>query len=310
MNLFEIWKKQYRNNRYMENLSQDELKQRAKDVFLNNLILTGDCKIGLPPVNEEGQYWMCCWTHVLEEFFLRYGPAPAGYNGCFKEVKIPDPSSPLAKRASECVKKLNLQESGYIYKYGKSKYMRPAFEKGYFRISPASSYDDPSLNPAIRDKELEIEITINPNLIKINVIDGKTGEPKGSIEPIGNRLNYQSTTDYYVFCLASAFAPRLFLDFENDACLVIKDVDLFFKRMNVHLSNQLAGWLHTARPVNYIDPLNCNPNDIDIYITKHFRYYYQKEFRALWIPRKPENDLSPIDIEMGSLNDICEFIEI
>jgi len=41
----------------MEKLTRDELKQRAKDVFLNNLVLNGDCKIDLAAVNEEGQYW-------------------------------------------------------------------------------------------------------------------------------------------------------------------------------------------------------------------------------------------------------------
>lgn len=295
----------------MEHLKERDLQQRAKDIFNNLTLLNEESKISLPPLSTETEKWMILWTHVLEEFVVRFGPYPAGFiSGFMNEARIPDPRSPLASKAANAVKSTNLPKGEYLFKYGKSKYLIPAIQKGGFRISPASSYNDPSLNPAIRDKELEIEITINPNLTKINVIDGKTGEPKGPIEPIGNRLNYQSTTDYYVFCLSSAFAPRLFLDFENDACLVIKDVDLFFKRMNVHLSNQLAGWLHTATPVNYIDPLNCNPNDIDIYLAKHFRYSYQKEFRALWIPRNPKMDLSLINIEMGLLHDICELIEI
>lgn len=53
---------------------------------------------------------------------------------------------------------------------------------------PASAYDDPSLNPAIRDEELEVNVCDLPSVVEISVIDENTGEPVRSIQPIGNAL--------------------------------------------------------------------------------------------------------------------------
>jgi hypothetical protein len=46
-------------------------------------VVTEENKIGLPPIDGEGHHWMVTWTHVLEEFVLRYGPYPAGFDEGF-----------------------------------------------------------------------------------------------------------------------------------------------------------------------------------------------------------------------------------
>lgn len=74
MKRHEMWRGQYRSRRYVEHLADDEVRQRAKDVFLNMLVITEEAKIGLPPINPESTCWMILWTHVLEEFVIRFGP--------------------------------------------------------------------------------------------------------------------------------------------------------------------------------------------------------------------------------------------
>ena len=51
--------------------------------------------------------------------------------------------------------------SGFA-KYGKRDHIRASFERGVFRITPASSYLDPSLNSAQADQELEHAV-VTPN---------------------------------------------------------------------------------------------------------------------------------------------------
>ncbi len=87
MKRHEMWRMQYQARRYMEHQSVDDIGQRVRDVILNQMILTEESKIGLHPINEEGVYWMVMWTHLLEEFSIRYGPYPAGFDKGFIKVK-------------------------------------------------------------------------------------------------------------------------------------------------------------------------------------------------------------------------------
>ncbi len=99
MRRHELWRQQYRlSGRYMQHLKEEELQQRARDVFNNLIQLNHEPKISLP-VPREGEKWMILWTHVLEEFVIRFGPFPSGFeNGFMKNMRIPDTASTLAKR--------------------------------------------------------------------------------------------------------------------------------------------------------------------------------------------------------------------
>ena len=173
------------------------------------MVITEEAKLGLPPMSKEGEYWMIHWTHVLEEFKLRYGPYPNGFqDGNMRDLFIPRPDVPLAALAAKAVKNREIIRNGYLVKYGKAKYLRETFEKGSIRIVPASSYNDSSLNYAIGDKELEFTIQPSPSEIHMEVIDSKTGKKKGSINPLGSKITVKSQTNYYVYCLSTVFVPR------------------------------------------------------------------------------------------------------
>lgn len=315
MKRHEVWQAEYRADRYMAHLNKEELEQRAKDVFINVLVVTRENKISTNPLDEGGLLWMILWTHVLEEFALRYGPYPSGFqNGFIRDVALPRPDTELAKKVSTALSQVDLKETNskrFLFKYGRLEHLIPARNEGIFRISPASYYDDPSLNPAIRDRELELYIQPPPSKLKLHVIDEKSGKIKSTLNPIGNKITLSTGADYHVFCMARALLPRLFLDFEVDACLLIKDMDLFTDAVYEAVRRETNAAAGMTASVGYIDPLHMHDVDkVDIHFHKHFRYAYQKEHRIVWFERNQQEKLLPLTIRLGDLSSMCEIIKI
>jgi hypothetical protein len=296
----------------MEHLTDEEVQQRAKDVFLNMLVITEDAKIGLPPINPESTYWIELWTNVLDEFVVRFGPYPAGFDtGFMTALPIPLPSHPLASQAAAAVSTRAATRGTYLVKYGKLQHLRPAYEFGRLRIAPASSYADPSLNPAIRDDELEVELQPPPSEMRLDVIDPATGESRGRLNPIGNKIRKVSRTNYYVSCFSSLLTPRLFQDFDNaDACLLITRPREFIEVVFAEFERRLPVFTGLERPVRYIDPLNATLRDLEVFFCKHFRYAYQAEFRFVWLPPELRGDLEPLFLELGGLSAYAELISL
>jgi hypothetical protein len=197
-----------------------------------------------------------------------------------------------------------------LVKYGKAKHLRAAFEKGVIRIAPAASMDDPSLNPAIRDRELEAYVQPPPSEMTLHAYDGKTGKPKGVFNPIGNVIRRASRTNYYVYCLSGALAPRLFIDFGYDSCLIFREPAAFVGNLLQAVEAKLPKWTGAGMPVKYYDPLNSRLEDLDVFSQKHFRFAYQKEYRIIWLPPREANGLQPVIVELGSLEGRCEFIDL
>lgn len=314
MKRHEMWRQQYHNRRYMEYLNIEELQQRAKDIYLNILILTPEAKLGLVPLSDRGAYWGTLFTHILEEFKLRFGLYPAGFsNGFMKDVKIPDPTSPIALKAAEVVNCHNLQSGTYLTKFGKRCHIQDALKRGAIRISPASIYDDSSFNPAIKDKELELSIQMHPSTVDLTITDKKTMKPT-SINPIGNiKITQKSLTNYYVYCMTSTLVPRLFLDFEKDeydTCLIITKPKFFLNSLLGAFAKILPDWKGVGISVSYVDPLNTKESDLNVFYGKHFRYAYQKEYRIIWLPPNSAKKIDHIDIELGSLQQYCELISL
>ena len=307
------WRMEYRQRPYMRHLSISELQARAKDVFLNMVTLTQYNQVGLPPAGAEYSHLFIRWTHVLEEFATRYGPYPSGFTtGFMQAVTIPTPSHHLAASAAEAVRRRHLRKGTYLVKFGRSPYTTAAFERGLLRISSASSYADPSLNAAIRDDELSITLTPPPQEVRIQPLDQTTMKATGrSISPQAFEQIVTLSTNYYVLCLSGLLAPRLFVDFDADSCLLVHKPGEFIERVRAGFTN-VAGVHYNSlfRHVRYIDPLNTHIADhLDgLVFAKHFRYEYQLESRLAWIPLTPERFLDPVDINIGSLGDLCELI--
>jgi hypothetical protein len=194
-----------------------------------------------------------------------------------------------------------------LVRYSTRERLEALVAHGRLRIFPASRYDDPSLNPAIRDKELEL--AIQPHGLKAEVLD-RTGKPKGSIQVIDNLLTSVSTTNYYVHCLSGFLSPDLFPDFNADACIVIRDPGLYARRIldGLHARLPHPQWGGSLFEVKYVDPLNTSVRQFHVPIAKHFRFAYQREWRIIWVPAEEIRDLPNIDLELGSMEDCCTLL--
>lgn len=270
----------------MEYLNHQELLQRAKDIVANVVVLTTAAKIGLLPI-DESKHWMKLFTHALEELQLRFGAYPAGLpDGFMADAQIPLPRSALAQAAGRAVEVRGAVPLPYLVKYGSAQHMGSAYETGEIRISPATFFKDPSLNSAIRDDELEI-----------------------SIQRLDRKFTARASSNYHVYCLSAILAPRLFFDFKKDACLLILKPELFLERLAAKVAEQIPDWQRFGSSVQYVDPLRSGMPHLGPYLGKHFRYAYQKEYRALWIPPDPAVALhNHITVYLGSLQDCCELI--
>ena len=182
--------------------------------------------------------------------------------------------------------------------------------EGKLRISPAASYVDPSLNPAIQDDELSFCFTPNPSHFKVEVFDGKTGKLKGQLSPENLKIKYETRSNYYVYCLSFILTPRLFLDFEANACLVIREPKQFVDKLTIAFQGLNPGWIGAFETVKYLDPLNPPNKGIDLFSCKHFRYSYQKEVRMIWLPPAPVDTLDYQFLDLGSLEHCTELVSI
>jgi hypothetical protein len=136
------WRAEYRAHRYLEHEPILKLHDRAKAMTMN---ARGVDRSGQLYWRQGGR-WFEMLTHTLEEFALR-------------KLVLPMPQPPKyvhAVRAAELWDKANVPNGSYILKFGRKRHIVDMIEKGQLRVQPAESYDDPSLNLAIADKEYEI----------------------------------------------------------------------------------------------------------------------------------------------------------
>ena len=255
-------------------------------------------------------YWLELFTHVLEELVLRGSGFQPGF---MKDAVVPKPTFPIGPRAKSLLRQLGpgLADHQYVAKLGKTKYLEPAFKRGYWRISPASGYaaSDPSLSLAQRDTELEMNVYLKWG--KTACLDGKTGKFKGNIEPTGNiKVTSQLKTDYYVSCLTKQLDLRMFDDFNADSCVVVNDHREFAKRMFAAAKKVLPSWYGVFRDVRYIDPFRPPKDEFDLFCSKDFRYWYQKEVRFAWIPEREAVNIDHLQLELGDISDIAQLAKL
>ena len=305
----EYWRFEYTCRPYLREASDAALAQRLKGVMNNMSTLTSEGKIGLLPIGPDGERWMKLFTHVLEEYGSRGGLPPIDLS----DMPFPNPTAPDLPKAVEALKAIQIPKPGQaLVKLGKREYMRELYEKGRIRIAPASSYSDPSLNHAIKDDELQFDRITPGSEFTITVFDQKTGKPKGNIKPTSEITSRSALdTNYYVYCMTHSLDYRLFDDFEADACVIIRDPAAFKIRLQEAVRGQLPNWVDWDDLVTYIDPYLHPKGGIDLFFSKHFRFWYQHEYRFSWIPQsETRNHLEPFFVELGSLEQISEIVFI
>lgn len=304
--LGDTWRSEYRANRYLQHLSQEELVARAGHLMTNLLALTAENKIGLLEVRGPAAQWHRKWGHALEEFVLRHGPFPAGMSPEIqKSLQIPDTDTPPIPPAYA---DLRPRAGSFLVKLGRREHLEPFIDSGVIRIAPASAYDDPSLNAAIADDELSFE-TITPTTdVRLELLPPDGGPPI-PLPASGNlRVRHTLPTNYYVSCFSTAADFRLFGDFGANACVVIRDPREFLIRLTRAFRAHISGFKVGGGAVRYLDPLEARPIDVYLPMVKHFRYWYQWEYRVYWLPDTPLKQLEPLFLDLGSLGDIADIL--
>ena len=122
-----------------------------------------------------------------------------------------------------------------------------------------------------------------------------------------------TVSNFWLYCMSNALIPRLFSDFEADACVVV-DKQQFISRVREEWNRSRSGATNlSSGPVRYDDPVGAyaeweRESQTTNFFTKTFRYVYQNEFRFVGLPRSCSEDLGHIELELGPLDDIGELI--
>lgn len=249
------------------------------------------------------------WTHVLEEMALRHGPYPNGFTrDILHSEPFPDFVGELGTKAASVLASRGLRSDEVFIKFGKTEHMVALVERGALRVQSASYYATPSHNGAIRDDELSLPLSLalsRDDIIK--VVLNPQDVPDGPIEQRMD-VTYNAGTDYWLYCVSSAVEPRLFVDFQANACVIIKDKERFQYLLTLQSAAHFPNTGYRHGKAIYIDPLRPSTVKIDVPMSKHFRYEYQREYRFVWRPVKPMANLPYVDLELGSLEGIAELV--
>lgn len=323
-----IFRRQYHFDPYLDVIGDQELRERLHFVGDNTLKYNAH---GSPRMltEEEG---LRGWQRKVEEIIecLRckerkdfFKSDPTNPNRLILSISHDITKKEVAGLTPPwgCVPALpeRTKEKGTMFKFGKAIHLRPMLNEGRIRIFPASYYADSSLNAAQQDGQ-ERRVILRPSKTGFPISVKRNGKEIISSKTHSHgqmAIELGGDQDYFVWCCSKVYEPRLFVDFEADACLLIHDHHEFARRLNKALyakANFAPGMI--ANDVRYYDPL-C-PDEwfqdslkmrLPVHFLKHFRYMYQEEYRFTW-PVMEDKKLIPTDIEVGSLADICDLVEI
>jgi hypothetical protein len=143
MRRHEAWRFEYRANRYMRDLTDENLMARAGHFMTNLAVHSTDGRLAMKPVDLDGDSsGVQRYTHVLEEMTIR--ATDYRDDRILKAMKPPQPKSPKVMKALEKLAGRQWPER-ILVKFGKRRYMADLLLGGQGRISLASTYKDESL---------------------------------------------------------------------------------------------------------------------------------------------------------------------
>lgn len=298
MTLNEFWRKQYIADRYLSHLTIDQLTDRIK-YLMENLTTLSECgRIGMRNISEEP--WngiMARFSHAQTELEIRKARPN---NNFLAKSAIPSPMIEFSEKFRR-VAELASEKKPELIKFGKKEYLK----KSSFKVSLASSFNDPSLNLAQADDEMRAIFNPHPSEVRIedpsgNLVDGIT-----SVE-----ISLESNQDYYIFCSSYVFDIRLFDNFEADSCLFIYDACKFRDDLKKSVCNEVNIQNFGCQPVEYLDPIKSNRPGKEpvIEFHKHIKYLYQHEYRHVFIPKTGQELKKDLFLNIPETNRYSELI--
>ena len=233
----EDWAGEYSANRYLRFETRRELNQRYQDLMTNIAILTDAGAVGLT----DAENWHRLFRHVVAEMFLR-GQPPVHHNfdpSVRKAILFPDED--LCTRAAKAVSHYPMRKN-LVVKYGREEYMRLLYEIGHFYMQPASHFGRPDeRNQAVYDQETislykgamvrksergtylqaqsvnaEPETFLDLNHEFIHIFEAPDVNKDEFIH-----FGLVTDSDFWLYCMSDTLMPRMFSDFNADACVVL-----------------------------------------------------------------------------------------
>lgn len=290
----EFWEFQYRNYRYLQRVSDELLAARYKDILRNMKALISLDRNVIPIQSFlSSWYWFRKEHQTRLEFALRdvLLPVASPHGITFNNEATGAPARPRHPNAGDV-----------LFRYDKRPYIEQLAYEGKIRIRPASDFREIDHDWARQDEECSKKSFLPGAHTRITTQDGQ------DIPILGDVERSVSMPDYYVFCMACDWDLELFDDFEADTCIVIKDVELFARRIEVAAAPQLQGWYFHHNPVQYFDPYERQRNEyFDAAMSKNFKFAYQREYRFLWFSQNGALPDGFKFLELGSLGTLAEI---
>lgn len=126
------WRKEYRDRKYLENLSNDELLQRGRAVFRNFMTINARGQASPLPINHRLHgYWRSRFVHFLEECVCRFGPFPNGLGDEFVDgLKFPKPRSKRIVAARGTISQNQYEDGKHLFKFGRREHLEAMLRAG------------------------------------------------------------------------------------------------------------------------------------------------------------------------------------
>jgi hypothetical protein len=307
----ELWRLMDHQSRTLRNLSNDDLAERWRGIAKNILYLIGPSRDldGLEANGFSSWWWLQKLIHTEFELERRSLPNP----------DVPNVPSPCALPSDFHFDRASAPS--HWARIGEAVHLLRTLHDGEIRFRPASSYDDPLLDAARRDRELE-KIRKRPGQITTFTLpNGRTSNPIGDVS-----YSKRSATEangelrdreYWLSSWSLEFDPRLFAEFniarqtQCDALIVVWDIEKLGERIDVAAAQQFSGWLFADIPIRYFDPQDLLPSPaLTASMEKDFSYGCQRELRLALGSPDPIEKGEPIFLKIGSLADIAGLYSI
>lgn len=300
-----VWIQEYAASRYLRKQSDDALKHRY-DALASNLWSTDAAGNVTPPRNQEHRTALLrLIVDVLCEQGDRTGNPPISLD----EAAIRHAAA-MTYQSPKLTMPFVGSPSGFA-KFGKREHIRRTFDEGILRVAPASGFNDPSLNSAQKDDELQ-HWSVTPNeqlLFKLHGLDANGNEVEIPVEKL-ELFRGMNVPDFYVWCCGFGYDARLFHEFEATAVIVIRDMDKFRARFSTAMQQALPGWTMKDGPLAYYDPYTTRREQLVPIFSKNFRYLHQNEYRFAWSSSDGQPTSTALFPVLGPLSDIAEYYEI
>jgi hypothetical protein len=297
---------QYRIRPYLSGASRPALDSRLSDIAVNLFDFMPDGRIGLwnDPFRDKWLNHLIAVNVELERRGEHEFKMQQLEEWVFTEKAVRSfNEQPHVFRASS--------PTGVFCKYGGEEHMRDFHEQGAVHLNAASYYSAHTLDPARRDDEMSLTCFVGPQDYDLGMVH----ESILGIRPQRCWLEIENTkpADHYLYCFSTSYRIRLFADSHANACVIVNNQNKFMRLLIAAVRKAVPDWYVEIGMAKYLDPysvLQLLPDKgTEIFFFKHFRYFYQHEWRLVALPPPNCNGPDgPLDIKLGNLRDISRLI--